>query len=625
MLVVVDVCVGRASSRVNLDEETMRALPGEACLALMALAKRLDSSAEVQRLVYQDDEGDMCTFTACTLEDALGEAKAVTQGGREIKMLRLAAVLAAKTQAPLEHGGLEPLARNEEAAAAPLPPPALATPAPAAPAPPAPAAAAAEQATHHGVVCDRCGVQPIRGTRYSKRGADYDLCEADFQLLPTCERKMFVEVKQARGGAPRWQQGAPTDRDACRVALACLLSHPDADVKAAAALAVKDALRQENAKPTEPVKPSGPVHRGVACDMCDAEPIVGVRYKRRWANYDLCEKDYQTLPEDAKDLFVRIEEPMSEKQVLALEANGQVHYNVTCDMTNVSPIVGTRYKKYGQNYDLCEAAFQQLSEEERKEYVAIERPEDKFEALARAKAEREACKAAAAEQPSAASGEVSVVMDEQTEASSELTAGVDQMCDAEGEAPAVADEQREASDEMLAVADEQSEASGDTPVLVEEPLADFMLVDAGPSAKALASTLGVCNDDAAAEDPTARGDVTHEFASLLQQHPHISQVYRIGRVVLHHSTQASIKAKVYVRNEGSSAWPAEAEMRIVAGAPHGFEQMDLGAVPAGDTVELVLDMHVAPGEEGQTVRSIWSLSAHGEPFGPLLAFEIAYM
>ena len=35
-------------------------------------------------------------------------------------------------------------------------------------------------ATHQGIVCDKSGMNPIVGTRYSLRGQNYDLCEAEF-------------------------------------------------------------------------------------------------------------------------------------------------------------------------------------------------------------------------------------------------------------------------------------------------------------------------------------------------------------------------------------------------------------------------------------------------------------
>jgi hypothetical protein len=51
-----------------------------------------------------------------------------------------------------------------------------------------------------------------------------------------------------------------------------------------------------------------------------------------------------------------------------------VHNGVTCDKSGMNPLVGIRYKKKGQNYDLCEAEFVQLSPEEKALYVSIAHP-----------------------------------------------------------------------------------------------------------------------------------------------------------------------------------------------------------------------------------------------------------
>merc|ERR1711959_229239 len=53
-----------------------------------------------------------------------------------------------------------------------------------------------------------------------------------------------------------------------------------------------------------------------------------------------------------------------------------VHLNVMCDITGMNPIVGPRYKKLGQDFDLCHQAYEQLSEEEQKVFVLISTPAD---------------------------------------------------------------------------------------------------------------------------------------------------------------------------------------------------------------------------------------------------------
>jgi len=53
-----------------------------------------------------------------------------------------------------------------------------------------------------------------------------------------------------------------------------------------------------------------------------------------------------------------------------------VHPGVTCDKSGMSPIVGNRYKLEGHNYDLCEAEFQKLDEEEKAKFRLIAPPSE---------------------------------------------------------------------------------------------------------------------------------------------------------------------------------------------------------------------------------------------------------
>ena len=49
-------------------------------------------------------------------------------------------------------------------------------------------------AVHYSVTCDRSGMSPIVGNRFSVLGANYDLCEAEFDLLPESERVLYVKI-----------------------------------------------------------------------------------------------------------------------------------------------------------------------------------------------------------------------------------------------------------------------------------------------------------------------------------------------------------------------------------------------------------------------------------------------
>eukprot|EP00750_Incisomonas_marina_P018566 INCI3016.1.p1 GENE.INCI3016.1~~INCI3016.1.p1 ORF type:complete len:667 (-),score=157.07 INCI3016.1:468-2468(-) len=48
------------------------------------------------------------------------------------------------------------------------------------------------------------------------------------------------------------------------------------------------------------------------------------------------------------------------------------HWGVHCDATGQSPIVGPRFHKKGENYDICQAAFDQLSSEDQEKFIRLD-------------------------------------------------------------------------------------------------------------------------------------------------------------------------------------------------------------------------------------------------------------
>ena len=51
-----------------------------------------------------------------------------------------------------------------------------------------------------------------------------------------------------------------------------------------------------------------------------------------------------------------------------------VHPGITCDKSGMFPIVGNRYNLIGEDYDLCESEYMQLSDEEKANYEQIAPP-----------------------------------------------------------------------------------------------------------------------------------------------------------------------------------------------------------------------------------------------------------
>jgi len=62
---------------------------------------------------------------------------------------------------------------------------------------------------HPGVECDRSGMCPIVGTRFHLRGHNYDLCQAEFDKLPSNEKPLYDAIAPpAANAAPAWGWGA---------------------------------------------------------------------------------------------------------------------------------------------------------------------------------------------------------------------------------------------------------------------------------------------------------------------------------------------------------------------------------------------------------------------------------
>ena len=68
------------------------------------------------------------------------------------------------------------------------------------------------QGVHPGVECDRSGICPIVGVRYNLRGHNYDLCQAEFNKLPSNEKLLYTPIPPpdstaSPNAAPPWRGG----------------------------------------------------------------------------------------------------------------------------------------------------------------------------------------------------------------------------------------------------------------------------------------------------------------------------------------------------------------------------------------------------------------------------------
>jgi hypothetical protein len=126
------------------------------------------------------------------------------------------------------------------------------------------------------------------------------------------------------------------------------------------------------------------------------------------------------------------------------------------------------------------------------------------------------------------------------------------------------------------------------------------------SARVLTANIEVGHAQAMGEVASCRGDASAEaqFAALISQYSKVSQAYNVGGIWVHHSLdRATALAKVIVTNDGSEPWPEQSALRLIAGPAHGLAELPLGAVPAGQPVEIVMDLTLEG--QGQSM-SAWA-------------------
>ena len=64
----------------------------------------------------------------------------------------------------------------------------------------------------------------------------------------------------------------------------------------------------------------------------------------------------------------------AELHLVVSESELAVHTGVICDVSGMHPILGNRYHKMGEDYDLCETEFDKLTEADRALYEGIPAP-----------------------------------------------------------------------------------------------------------------------------------------------------------------------------------------------------------------------------------------------------------
>jgi len=199
-------------------------------------------------------------------------------------------------------------------------------------------------------------------------------CELDIAATVAANKAASVAstgYKSAAGAASAGfnatTQAAATGLDAAARAAqtaASVASHASDAATAAAAAAVHAAVEADP-------RLEG-FHPGVSCDKTNQCPIVGTRYNLIGHDYDLCESEYNKLPVDLKLLYKAIPPRVFRRKAGGGCSKG-VHPGVTCDKSG-NIIVGMRYHLPGHDYDLCEAEYNKLSDDEKQRFKPIPPP-----------------------------------------------------------------------------------------------------------------------------------------------------------------------------------------------------------------------------------------------------------
>jgi len=119
---------------------------------------------------------------------------------------------------------------------------------------------------HPGVICDKSHQNPISGARYHLKGHNWDLCAAEYNKLSDAEKAQFEAIEPT---VFRYRAKAAEDK---------------------------------------PAAPKG-FHPGVTCDKTGQCPIFGWRYHLTGHNFDLCEAEFNKLPDAEKGIYEKISPP----------------------------------------------------------------------------------------------------------------------------------------------------------------------------------------------------------------------------------------------------------------------------------------------------------------------------
>eukprot|EP00927_Polykrikos_kofoidii_P018553 TRINITY_DN18608_c0_g1_i6.p1 TRINITY_DN18608_c0_g1~~TRINITY_DN18608_c0_g1_i6.p1 ORF type:complete len:673 (+),score=136.35 TRINITY_DN18608_c0_g1_i6:79-2019(+) len=391
---------------------------------------------------------------------------------------------------------------------------------------------------HAHVTCDGCGMTPIAGHRYKHLlHDDFDYCKACFMGKTDQNPNEWARVRSDVTGEVVSSYYAPA-------------GNPNA-------------------------------HHGITCDSCDANPVMGKRFRcLDRDDYDLCEACHTRLSCTPEFNGVRFE-------VLAkLVPNSDAAFRAMDESARLAEV--TAEDTGDQNHTDAVDAVETLTATQAK---------DALTALLKHQEQSVRCAAAGVVKKLTLSVEVA---DEQAmvEPSEELATGT-------APKPAVEEIPQTAIAESV-------------PATHSMPVASARVIHSSPL------MLGI----EAQEDTSGRGDITEEFGAAIRASGG-TQGYRVGRIAvpINGTTAVPACAKIVVQNDGEVTWPEATIMAHVTGDHFGFPQLPLGPLRLGEVAEVVMDLLVPPKTTSGSTRSTWTIvdASNGKVLGPILLFEVVWM
>ena len=147
--------------------------------------------------------------------------------------------------------------------------------------------------------------------------------------------------------------------------------------------------------------PSGDAQYGATCDKTGTRLTVGGGWwhKRRTEDCvgivqtltglnDLCDDEYQNLSPAQRGWFVEIARADDlvpavpqwiKDEYTDAETGEQIHHGISCDLSQMEPIRGKRWKKNGKNYDLCDTEYRRLRPKQQAKFQLVKKSPGEIE------------------------------------------------------------------------------------------------------------------------------------------------------------------------------------------------------------------------------------------------------